>query len=837
MSSRSTFACLASSLLLAACAHASTWHYSSLSMPGNNPSRATAIAPTADGGFVIGGEEDDPAYAMAWIRKTDSNGAVQWAIAERSLPGEQLHVASIVEDPFNGNVYAAGWRTQGGSVDGWLFVRYPTAAVRDYYFGDAQPNFFTRVYVDEDDTNRCVVLVGATGDPTALKQDAWVVRLNGNSLALDWQMQYQRADGNEIAMGIVERTATFPLTNAEYVLAGTRAVPGRPDAAWASIVWARTGLTYLARDYFDSTDVRAMDVVTVCDGYALAGDNGTATWLARLDFDLVLGWNVTLTHGAPISEGSRVAPSGQGLVVLSHERGEGCFALVDSGGVVPWGRQMDEELTDMTRTPDAGLAFSGIRDDGGPTLGAWMRVDARGEAGACGPIRTAPVTEGTSVRDTPFASTGADPGHPVRGPLWSSNSTFGRGPWTCLVNPERPSWAATSGSVADEALQGLAARADGSVATVSHLPLGTSLDERLVLLDATGTPTMQQDHGPGRAHAISPANGDGFVTCGDDYEEAQVSLIDASLSPTWKTVFQSPRGRLNDVVQLPDGAYLAVGQRDGRPWIVRLKADGTAELQAEWLSAAGQFHAVTWSPDGSALAVGDINLPAPLTSPLVVHLDGRTLSVLTQGCYPMGGEVSRAIVVERYQECGWLLAGQQEGTAPFGWWVRLDADFLRQTSGSVANPFVPSGQIYARGITRTGDRGNAVLFDMCVAPGCGRRGPVLVKYDERGTRQWALEYSEAPGTSVIPMGLELAADGGFLIGATRNVSPPQQRVIRTTPSGAVATACPPAAIDPGIAFWGVSPTSLPAPVVSIPDAYPVNYWRNAAAEPWSRCSP
>ncbi len=244
---------------------------------GSGSDGVLAIAPNAEGGFVLAGATNSfRANIDATIVKIDAVGTVLW---QKSYAGNLI--TSIVSTSDSGYI-ATGYSGfyGAGNTDVWVLKIDESGNVQwQKAYGGSSYDY---AYSISSTGDGGYIVAGSSQSFGAGNNDMWVIKLDGNGNVM-WQKAYGRF-GDEIAYAVV------PVSADGYLVAGTTNSSGagsldnlilRLDGA-GNIIWQKT--------YGRSGDDYAYSVLPTSDGgFVVAGSTSVyliprvEAWLLKLD--------------------------------------------------------------------------------------------------------------------------------------------------------------------------------------------------------------------------------------------------------------------------------------------------------------------------------------------------------------------------------------------------------------------------------------------------------------------------------------------------------------------------------------------------------------------------
>jgi len=202
---------------------------------GSDADFITALEPTTDGGFIIGGTsssnisgdktENSNGALDIWLVKTDQNGDIVW---QNTIGGAgDDFLISVKQTSDGGYIVGAssdsnisGDKTENsrGGLDYWILKLDGTGAITwQKTYGGGQPEFDTYV-VETNDGGYFVAgysdsnVSGDKTDPTNGQRDYWALKLDSTG-AIVWQ--------NSIGGSLVDRTqAAFQTADGGFIIGG-----------------------------------------------------------------------------------------------------------------------------------------------------------------------------------------------------------------------------------------------------------------------------------------------------------------------------------------------------------------------------------------------------------------------------------------------------------------------------------------------------------------------------------------------------------------------------------------------------------------------------------------
>lgn len=351
------------------------------SYAGPGDTRANALQPTADGGFVVAGSlrlgATATANQAAWATKIAADGTVTW---QKTFGGSQALDAfeAVRQTADQGYVLAGGFRASQ-SDDVWVVRLDANGAILwQKRYGAAGPKEWAYdVYQTDDDgdglRNDGYIVVGYANRP---REMAWVLKIAADG-TLEWEHNYDTVSQNSVA------TAVRQAPDRSYVVTGYRFDPlasSRSDFFVLRLQQngAPSSLTTypLADRSFALGAELTSDGGLIVAGYtdvdATVSINDEA-WLLKLAADGSVAWQKSYGDGAGGSFtehalGVREKPGGGYLVagrVIGYGSSSSDFWLleVDAAGAVTsqrrYGGLGGDTATAVAVTPNGGCILAG----------------------------------------------------------------------------------------------------------------------------------------------------------------------------------------------------------------------------------------------------------------------------------------------------------------------------------------------------------------------------------------------------------------------------------------------------------------------------------------------
>lgn len=367
---------------------------------GEGPDGATAVQPTADGGYVVVGARYSPNPPDAWLFKIDNRGDLVW----QSNFGDPSHGAYVrsIQTTVDGGYFVAGTSRRGRTPQDWSVDRALVAKVNST--GDI---LWQRIYAEEGYALSSLELTADGGFVAAGYQPIPVSgRTNGMILKVDatgattWRKTLGDAINDYSYANCVRQTA-----DGNYVVAATLSAPG--TAGWDAWILKLDGAgdVIWQKNYGGPGQEFVGDMQTTTDGgFVLAGSTesygsgGSDFWVLKLNASGDISWQKT--YGGPENDSAssirQTADGGYVIAGSSYSFGAGGWdALVvklDAQGKMSWqqtyGGAFDDFANFIQRTSDGGYVVAGsagVPDSTGPySTNAWvLKLDSEGRVGGC----------------------------------------------------------------------------------------------------------------------------------------------------------------------------------------------------------------------------------------------------------------------------------------------------------------------------------------------------------------------------------------------------------------------------------------------------------------------
>jgi hypothetical protein len=306
---------------------------------------ARAVAPTADGGFVLAGLTGFGAGGGdAMVVRLDSAGNLVWAKTFGGAGGEVANAVALTSD---GGFVVAGSTTSfgAGGSDGWLFKLNANGnVVWQRTYGGSASDYLTDVEVLADGG---FIAAGFTSSFGAGQGDLWLLRLDSAGNVV-WQKTYG-GSGTEDLYNPGRNVRPTADGGFVAVASSTSFRAGNWDAwvlkldASGNVLWQNTYAT--ASSGFANAVAPAND-----GGFLVAGiQYGTnpSGWVFKLDATGALQWERTWNDGSDDTEARSVATTADGGAVIGGvSHGDAWMAKLDAAGSVEWSKTYGGTSTD-----------------------------------------------------------------------------------------------------------------------------------------------------------------------------------------------------------------------------------------------------------------------------------------------------------------------------------------------------------------------------------------------------------------------------------------------------------------------------------------------------------
>ncbi len=229
----------------------------------------TAIQPTTDGGYLVGGDVYSQALDGfdAWILKVDARGRELW---RRQFDGRAREINTIIATNEGGFLLLAYADVPGGHHWNTKLIRINSQGqlIWERVFGGQTRDLLSTLVPTRDGG---YIAAGTTDD------NAWIVKLDDQG-----EMLWDRSFSETV---LAHAAAIQPTGDDGYVVVGTDG-GGRVGAAWVaklnergSVVWKRVWNS----TFFQASKYAADDVQVVADGsYIVGGEKQGKAWLFKI---------------------------------------------------------------------------------------------------------------------------------------------------------------------------------------------------------------------------------------------------------------------------------------------------------------------------------------------------------------------------------------------------------------------------------------------------------------------------------------------------------------------------------------------------------------------------
>jgi|GEM_PF-4315744 len=302
--------------------------------------------------------------------------------------------------------------------------------------------------------------------------------------------------------------------------------------------------------------------------------------------------------------------------------------------------------------------------------------------------------------------------------------------------------------------------------------------------DSTGTPTLNGSPGCVKAYGTLGESEhttnvfqttDGFVAGG--YRNGLGSFLlktDTDFKQTWFKKWDDEF--IFDMQALADGTFIAVGQKNDKPWIAAVDADGTQTwahvLPLDSLSL-GRANGVVLAQDGGIVVVGSKNAPETkaYTVAYVVKLNAQGELDETSKTWEtfidaesFTGEFDEAVAVVEAEKGGFVVVGS---SGPLldqdGWFVGFSETGAKQFQQTIANP---NGNVKLNDLIAVSGGYVAVGTQEMPSkePGTMNFDMLVVKIDDAGSKILAEEkFSSDKDCLDAGTGVANTSDGGYVV--------------------------------------------------------------------------
>ena len=293
-----------------------------------------AVHPTADGGFIVGGEVFSTArVGSTLLLKLDAGGNVIW---QRTYSDSDANFNYTLEPTLDGGYIATGGRRGQGLSTIWVIKLSASADV-------AWQKKYVSTSEGEDDAITAArptsdggyILAGGTTSFGEGNGDAWLMRLSASGEVI-WQKTY----GGRFGDSFVWMQSTL---DSGYIVAGSTTALGPRKKAWVLRLDADGNVIWQKAYGIDGLDAGVGSIRETPDGgfvmaggmYSLEGGVSTA-WVLKLDTSGEIVWQRGYGIDGPLSTGLvLVTPDGGYIVAGSSSLKDAWLLKLDANGAIP----------------------------------------------------------------------------------------------------------------------------------------------------------------------------------------------------------------------------------------------------------------------------------------------------------------------------------------------------------------------------------------------------------------------------------------------------------------------------------------------------------------------
>ncbi len=725
---------------------------------------AATIRQTEDGGYVVAGEtwSFGAGWRDAWVLKLDAEGAVIW---EKTYGEMYQDGASAILPTADGGYVVAGHSAPGASSSqkAWVFKLDASGNVAWQKTYGGVPDY--DVWDLQQAGDGGYVMAGATQDGGAGGDDAWVLKLSAGG-EIVWQ---KTCGGGEHDSAF----AIQPTDDGGYIAAGSTGSFGAGyDDFWllkfdsgGDVTWQRT---YGGGSYDEANAVQQADD----GGYVVVGMAESFTsgqsdvWMLKLDSSGSLCSGCALggtSAGKPVdgvaeaSDGAATSSDSSAIVADGYARvydadlspqplcacslsiqkyAEPAIKIAYHSAitytvVLANNTYLDKPNAVLTDTLPAQVNFA-----------RWVEQPAGAKVVEDRLTWSGTVTAGAAIHFTFVVS-------------------HVGGYQDVVVNTAQYSHATGAGS--DDATFTVEGR------YALYLPL--VLEEHLIALPFA---TVYKGAGYSDAYALQLTRDGGYIIAGEtwfsnDVNDAWLAKLKVDGSVAWQKAYGgAAMDSIRAIVQMDDGNYMAAGVSksfgggDRDAWLLKLDSSGNIVWQWTFGGTGEDFaYAIQKTSDGGCVVAGGTNSSDALWyDAWVLKLNGDG-SVAWQKTYG-GGSHDEARAIQQTGDGGYIVAAM---TNSFGggqsdpWVFKLNGDGSMAWQRAYGTQY--SDEAYA--IQQTLDGGYVLVAQTGGSCGDGGRFWVL-KLDAAGNVTWQKSYGGDGWDR--PYTIQQTGDGGYMVGGT-----------------------------------------------------------------------
>jgi hypothetical protein len=343
---------------------------------GADPDFGLALTGTADGGFVIAGQN---ALYTLWMAKLSSAGSVEWATTPISQWESGAH--DIHELPGGGYIITGGIGGSGGPYDMLLLKTDALGNARFLRsFGEGS---FDMGYAVARTPEGGYIIAGATESFGTGGRDAWLVRTDADGNQI-WNLPLGQSDDDEISCLKVTSDSGFVVSG---YIANSQ---GSGDKSFWMFKTGATGLMQWNCTYYPGPELKAWGLLQTAEGGYLLGGTygfqigvpGGSAHLKLIKTDAMGNeeWVQVYAASSQLVGGALAACQDGGYLITGQVQNLGngndlILMKVDSQGILLWqtvlGGSGEDRGTGVVDSP-GGISVSGFTTPIGGTANFWV---------------------------------------------------------------------------------------------------------------------------------------------------------------------------------------------------------------------------------------------------------------------------------------------------------------------------------------------------------------------------------------------------------------------------------------------------------------------------------
>lgn len=359
---------------------------------GSRGDSATAIQPTADGGYIVAGATRSfgDVQGDLWVLKLDGQGTVQW---EKTYGGPVWEWANVIRATSDGGYIVAGYTSSfgAGAMDVWVLKLDGQGNIQwQKTYGGSQDEEAFDIQTTSDGGYIVVGYTASFGDPD---NDLWVLKLDGAG-NVQWQKTY--GGGREESGSAVQITG-----DGGYIVAGsTKSFVDYDGDAWILKLNSAGDIEWQKVYGGSLTDSVSAIWPTGDGGYIVAGgaESGAhynSVWVANLDSQGNLIWQ-KIYDGNSVDFAVDLWPTADGGYIVAGNTksfsdfdGDVWVLKLDASGDIQWQKTYGGPDWDVAEaiwpTADGGYVVAGLTASfGAGGVDAWvLNLDGQGDVSDC----------------------------------------------------------------------------------------------------------------------------------------------------------------------------------------------------------------------------------------------------------------------------------------------------------------------------------------------------------------------------------------------------------------------------------------------------------------------